>query len=305
MSKKPNQKQKAELHPRNKNRDQYDLKAMVESIPDLKHYIIKNKRGDDSINFSNPAAVKMLNTAILNHYYEIKYWEFPDENLCPPIPGRADYIHYIADLLAESNDGNIPKGEKITCLDIGTGASCIYPIIGISEYQWDFIASDTHSQSLKVAEKIVNTNPSLKGKVDLRLQKNPNNIFQGIIHRSEKIDITICNPPFHASMTDAVEGTKRKLRNLKLGNGNAVKRNFSGELNELVYPGGEYRFVANMISESQKFAKNCHWFSSLVSKNENLKKLNKLLQKSSATEVRTIEVKTGNKASRILAWRFY
>ena len=42
----------------------------------------------------------MLNRAILMHHYGVKSWDIPAGYLCPPIPGRADYIHSVADLLA-------------------------------------------------------------------------------------------------------------------------------------------------------------------------------------------------------------
>ena len=144
-------KNEPRLHLRNKNRERYDLSALSTSNPELKTYIIPNakaKFGSETVDFSNPIAVKVLNKAILNHYYGIKNWEFPDENLCPPIPGRADYIHHIADLLSENNFGRIPIGDKITCLDVGVGASCIYPIIGATEYGWKFIGSDIDPKSL-------------------------------------------------------------------------------------------------------------------------------------------------------------
>ena len=186
---------KPTLHPRNKNKGQYDLKALVKVNPDLEKYIKINKLGAETIDFTNPIAVKLLNKSLLNHYYGIQFWKFPDTNLCPPIPGRVDYIHYMADLLGEN--------DNITCLDIGVGASCIYPILGVSEYNWNFIASDIDRKSIATAKKIVSSNPSLKDKVDFRFQENKNQIFKGIINEDDKIDITICNPPFHASKKDA------------------------------------------------------------------------------------------------------
>ena len=146
---------KTRLHPRNKNRNKYDLTSLVKLNPELKQYISPNKYGGKSIEFSNPIAIRILNKSLLNHYYGIKNWDFPEDNLCPPIPGRADYIHHIADLLAENNFGKIPKGDKITCLDIGMGASCIYPIIGNTEYNWKFIASDIDLKSINSARKII------------------------------------------------------------------------------------------------------------------------------------------------------
>ena len=299
-----NQPVKTRLHERNRNRDPYDLDALVNAIPKLKNHIKPNKYGGDSVDFSSPIAVKLLNQALLKHYYGINNWEFPDENLCPPIPGRADYLHYIADLLSESYAGKIQKGNQICGLDVGVGATCIYPIIGISEYDWNFIASDIDPKSIASAQQIINSNPSLKNKVNCRLQKDSTAIFRGIIDRKDKIDFTICNPPFHASIKDAQKGSRRKVRNLSGNKINESKLNFSGAKNELIYEGGEYQFIKNMIRESEEFAKSCFWFSTLVSKQSNLKGIYKLLEKVKPTQSKTIAIGTGNKSSRIVAWTF-
>ncbi|MDH5475797.1 MAG: 23S rRNA (adenine(1618)-N(6))-methyltransferase RlmF [Cyclobacteriaceae bacterium] len=305
MSSEKKQEEKARLHARNKNRERYDLSALIISIPELKKHIMPNKFGVKSVDFSNPLAVKLLNKALLNHYYGIKNWEFSDKNLCPPIPGRADYLHHIADVLGENNFGTIPIGDKITCLDVGLGASCIYPIIGVTEYGWKFIGSDIDTKSIASAQDIVNVNPSIKGKIECRFQKNPKDIFQGIIGKEEKIELTICNPPFHSSLEEAQRGTRRKIKNLSGKKVKTPELNFSGISNELICDGGEYKFIQNMISESKKFAKNCLWFSTLVSKQSNLKGIHQLLEKSETNQVKTIPMGTGNKSSRIVAWTFF
>lgn len=304
MSSEKNLPEKARLHVRNKNRERYDLGALTTSNPELKNYIKPNKIGVASIDFSNPLAVKLLNKAILNHYYGIKNWEFPDENLCPPIPGRADYMHHMADLLGESNFGTIPSGDKITCLDVGLGASCIYPIIGVTEYGWKFIGSDIDPKSIASAQHIINSNASIKDRIECRLQKNSKDIFHGIIGKEEKIELVICNPPFHASIEDAQKGTRRKIKNLSGKKVKTPKLNFAGISNELICDGGEYKFIQNMIRESEKFSKNCYWFSTLVSKQSNLKGIYKLLEKTEANQIERIPMGTGNKSSRIVAWTF-
>ena len=304
MSSEKNQQEKTRMHPRNKNRERYDLEALKHATPELADFVKPNKYGVDSVDFSNPVAVKLLNKALLNHYYGIKNWEFPDENLCPPIPGRADYIHYAADLLRENNFGEIPVGDKITCFDIGVGASCIYPIIGVSEYNWKFIGSDINPKSIALAQKIVNVNPILKDKIECRLQQNPSNIFYGIIGKEDKIDLTVCNPPFHSSSEDAQKGSLRKVRNLTGERTKNPTLNFVGISNELIYEGGEYKFIQNMIKESKNFRKNFYWFSTLVSKQANLKGIYKSLEKVEAIQVKTIPMGTGNKSTRIVAWTF-
>jgi 23S rRNA (adenine1618-N6)-methyltransferase len=249
-------------------------------------------------------AVKLLNKALLSHYYGLENWEFPDENLCPPIPGRADYIHYMADLLCENNFGTIPTGDTITCLDVGLGASCIYPIVGVTEYQWKFIGSDINPLSIESAQNIVNSNSPLKGKVECRLQNNPKNIFQGILGKAEKVDLTICNPPFHSSIEEAQKGTARKTKNLSGKKVNSAELDLAGISKELVYDGGEYRFIQNMIRESKVISKNCYWFSTLVSKQSNLKGIYQLLERAEALQIKMIPLGTGNKSSRIVAWTF-
>lgn len=304
MSSEKEKQEKSRLHPRNKNRERYDLEALSISNPELKFYIQENKFGVESIDFSDPRAVKLLNQAILNHYYGIKKWEFPDKNLCPPVPGRADYLHYIADLLGENNFATTPMGDKITCLDIGTGASCIYPILGVTEYGWQFIASDIDPKSIASAQNIINANLTLKGKITCRLQNNVNNIFQGIINKEEKIDITICNPPFHSSHEEAQKASRRKIKNLSGKNLKNPVLNFAGINNELIYDGGEYQFIHNMIKESRSFSESCYWFSTLVSKQSNLKGIQRLLEEIEASQIKIIPMGTGNKISRIVAWTF-
>lgn len=298
------QQEKARLHPRNKNRERYDLGALVASNPELKAHVIPNKYGVESIDFSKLNAVKLLNKALLNHYYGIKNWEFPDENLCPPIPGRADYIHHMADLLGDGDFSAIPKGDEITCLDVGVGASCIYPILGVTEYGWSFIGSDVDAKSIASSQSIVDSNDALKGKVEFRLQSSPRNILQGIINVDDKIDVVMCNPPFHSSREEAEMGTRRKIKNLS---GKKVKKpelNFAGISNELIFEGGEYEFIRIMINESKSFSKNCFWFSTIVSKQSNVKGIRGLLVKSGTVQIKTIPMGTGNKSSRIIAWTY-
>jgi len=304
MSLEKNKSVKARLHSRNKNRERYDLGALIMSNPELKQYITPNKLGVDSIDFANPIAVKLLNKALLNHYYGIKNWEFPDENLCPPIPGRADYIHHIADVLSESNFGRMPSGDRITCLDVGVGANCIYPIIGVTEYDWNFIGSDIDLKSVAAAQQIIDANTPLATKVICRLQKDPTSIFYGIIGKEDKIDVTICNPPFHASAEDAQKGTRRKVKNLSGKKVKTAQLNFAGISNELICEGGEAQFIQQIIRESKNYSKNVYWFSTLVSKQSNLKGIYKLLEKNQAIQFKTIPMGTGNKSSRIVAWTF-
>jgi len=109
--------EKSGLHPRNPHRFRYDFKKLIESCPELASFVALNKYNNESIDFANPNAVKTLNRALLKYFYGVTDWDIPENYLCPPIPGRADYIHYMADLLSSGNGGVVPRGEQVKVLD--------------------------------------------------------------------------------------------------------------------------------------------------------------------------------------------
>lgn len=285
------------LHSRNVHRDGYDFPALIRSCPELEDYTFHNVQGNLSIDFANPSAVKVLNAALLKHHYGIDYWDFPDEHLCPPIPGRVEYIHILKDLLDASD-----IREERTILDIGTGATCIYPLLGNSTYGWNFIGCDVDEHSLQNAQKIINKN-QLQDVVELRLQKHPKHILRDIINPSEVITATLCNPPFYKNEAEAIANTSRKLKGLGKSS-EATIRNFSGTAKELWYPGGEERFLKHYMTESAEFRSNVRWFTSLVSRKDYVRPMKVVLKKLGVKEVKVLDLSLGNKKSRVVAWTF-
>jgi 23S rRNA (adenine1618-N6)-methyltransferase len=299
------------LHPRSRHRDLYDFKQLMKSCPDLAPFVSPNSHGTDSIDFANTDAVRTLNRAILKHFYGVSNWDIPANYLCPPVPGRVDYIHHVADLLASCNGSVIPRGKSIRVLDIGVGASCIYPIIGHIEYGWSFLGSDIDPIALASAKRIVQSNDQLSRAIQFRLQASPLNIFRGIVTGGDMFDLSICNPPFHASLNEAREGTRRKWKNLGKETaagketGKAPAQNFGGQEIELCCPGGEAAFVRRMITESSMIPSKCLWFSTLISKASNLPGIYHALKKAGTLNIRTIEMAQGQKKSRIVAWTYF
>lgn len=295
---------KKKLHERNKHNMSYNFEKLQRFVPELTSHIIKNPSGIDTIDFAKPESVVLLNKAILMSDYKVTFWEMPKTNLCPPIPGRADYIHYIADLLAETNNQNIPTGKRVKILDLGIGANAIYPIVGVAEYGWEFVGSEVDNDSIKTAKNIIENNPHLKQNVNIRKQESKRNILKNIVQEKEYFDVVICNPPFFKSKEEVLAKTTQKLKNLGKEIVGKPVQNFSGQNNELWCEGGEKAFITNYIYESKHFKSQSLWFTSLVSNKENLKPLQTLLKKSEAKEVRIINMEQGNKVSRILAWKF-
>ena len=298
------------MHNRNRHRKGYNFKALVKVESTLSKFIIKNKfNGQDTINFSDPVAVKTLNLALLKCHYQISFWDIPDGYLCPPIPGRVDYLHHLKDLLSQTPNQFLPQNNAINVLDIGTGASCIYPILGQREYDWHFVASDIDPVSIKVAKHIVLANKGLENSVHCRLQTNENHIFSGIINDDEFYHLTLCNPPFHKSIADASEGTSRKWQNLNkiksVGETQLTTLNFGGQKAELWCNGGELAFIGKMIKESKQYHHQVLWFTCLVSKKQHLSKLKLLLKKAKARHIKVINMAQGQKISRFIAWSFF
>ncbi len=285
------------LHKNNKHSKGYDFDILVKSSPKLEEFVFTNTYGNVTIDFAKPKAVKALNKALLKQHYGIDYWDFPDENLCPPIPGRVEYIHLLNALLKRSG-----VKEDIIILDIGTGATCIYPLLGQAEYDWNFIGSEIDKKALDNAKLIVEKN-KLSNHIKLRFQDNQQSILTNVLHPSEKVTATICNPPFYKNEDEANEKTLMKQKGLGKQTDKVV-RNFSGTAKELWYPGGEKAFVHNYLYQSSLLKTNCFWYTCLVSKTQHVLSMEASLKKLGATDFKILQLSLGNKISRVVAWTF-
>ncbi len=304
----------ASFHPRNRHQGRYDFPQLLAAYPALQAFVRPNAYADVSIDFADPQAVRALNAALLAQHYGIHDWQIPPQYLCPPIPSRADYVHHLADLLAAGNKGSIPTGSTVRLLDIGTGANCIYPLIAQREYGWQVVGSDIDADAIAAAQKILDANEIAPDQIELRLQRDRNVIFKGVVQSSERFHLSLCNPPFHATMAEAQAGTRRKVGNLgKAGPSKSKDKgtglgkaplNFGGQANELVCAGGEEGFILRMIEESARIPQQCLWFTSLVSKAATLPALSRALHRVGVAQSQVIKMKHGQKESRVLAWSF-
>lgn len=292
------------LHPRNRHQGRYDFPALIAASPELAAFVVRNVHGDDSIDFADPAAVRALNRALLKQVYGVSGWDIPPGYLCPPIPGRADYLHCLADLLAEDNGGVIPHGPAICALDIGVGANCVYPLIGQAEYGWRFVGVDIDKAALRNAQAIIDANDGLSQRIALCRQPSADAIFRHVVRDDDVFDLSLCNPPFHASPEEAGAGSRRKWQNLgKSGRGGGEPvLNFGGRHAELWCPGGEAAFVSRMIAESAHIPERCLWFSSLISRSASLPAVYRALKRAGVRDSRTIDMAQGQKQSRLVAW---
>ena len=291
------------MHPRNRHRDGYDFVVFAERTPELARFIKAHPVAGLTIDFSDPLAVMTLNRALLRDY-GVDHWEIPSGYLCPGVPGRADYVHTLADLLASDGDGELPTGEDVRVLDVGTGANCVYPLIGCAEYGWSFVGTDIDLAAIDSARAILTANPKFGSKILVRAQTFESSIFTGILRSNDRFTASMCNPPFHASAEAATAGVQRKIRNLGTAQRERFVLNFGGQSHELWCRGGEPAFIRRLIAESAQYPQACRWFTTLVSKSSTLPVLDHELNAVPVREVRRFDLTQGQKKSRIVAWTF-
>lgn len=103
----PSNKAIPTIHPRNRYADQIpDFAALARGFPELQQYV-RNHNGKASIDFRDAHACKCLTKALLHDDFNIT-WDIPNGQLVPPLANRANYIHWLEDLLKLS----APEGSQ-------------------------------------------------------------------------------------------------------------------------------------------------------------------------------------------------
>jgi len=290
------------LHPQNPHAGGYNMTALVQSYPALAGFLLTTPRGEQSINFADPLAVKTLNQALLAHHHQLPHWDLPAGYLCPPVPGRLDYLLHLADLLKSQHRGKMPKSRQFRLLDVGCGANLIYSLLAARQFGWQVLASDVDQGALQHATRLLEQH-QLAGKIELRAQARTQDIFDRLLKPGEYLDVTLCNPPFHRSAEEAAAGSARKRANLGLAD-DAAALNFAGLSHELWCDGGELAFILRMMQQSVAVGQQVYWFTCLVSKKEHLPQLQSKLTQLGVTGQQVVEMAQGHKQSRFIAWTF-
>ena len=282
------------MHPDNPFEKEYNFNGLIQSHPELSEFIIVGKSDRKSIDFGDSKAIIALNTALLKRTFDVN-WELKPGHLCPALPGRLDYLIHVKDLLGA------PSEKLITMLDIGTGASLIYPLLATAAFDWNCTASEVDIDSIEFAKKLLLLNPNLKT-TTLRNQRFKSKIFHHVMEENDYFDLVVCNPPFYKTQSEAEQRNIRKNKNLH--NNESISHNFGGHSNELWYKGGEEAFIKTMASESASYGSQVGWFTCLISNSEHVKTLKRYVRKANPTELRVVEMEQGNKKSRFIAWTF-
>ncbi|XP_021286006.1 methyltransferase-like protein 16 homolog [Herrania umbratica] len=322
--------ERPKIHPRNKYSDnQPDFSLLASLYPSFKDFVFYSREGRPRIDWTDFNATRELSHVLLLHDHGLHWW-IPDGQLCPTVPNRSNYIHWIEDLLSSDI---IPKtnsnGDNVRGFDIGTGANCIYPLLGASLLGWSFVASDMTDVALEWAERNVKSNPHISELIEIRNARcSPNNptpeglnngesvyseegegllsssigmpasedksyhgppILLDVVRDGERFDFCMCNPPFFESIEEA---------------GLNPKTSCGGTLEEMVCPGGEKAFITRIIEDSVVLKQSFRWYTSMVGRKVNLKFLISKLREVGVTIVKTTEFVQGHTCRWGLAWSF-
>jgi len=191
---------------------------------------------------------------------------------------------------SSKDDANLRRPtdtKQISGIDIGTGASCIYPLLGKRIYNWSFLATDIDPVSLEYATKNIAMN-NWEDKIETRLATE-GNILSGVIQPEERFDFCMCNPPFFSDLSET---------------GLSDKTVCTGTSGELVTQGGEQEFVAQIIEDSLVMKDQIKWYTSMLGRKASLKPLLSLLQKRRIVNTRTTEFFQGRTTRWGIAWSF-
>ncbi|KAI8944833.1 hypothetical protein F4801DRAFT_161957 [Xylaria longipes] len=251
------------------------------------------------LDFTNPAAVMQLTKTLLKEDFGLRI-NLPPDRLCPPVPNRHNYILWLKDLLDSTSPSYSEQYEperKVTGLDIGTGASLIYPLLGCAQRStWYFVATDVDAESLSSARANARLN-HLESRIRIvdRVPSEPLIPLNDL--DIDSIDFVMVNPPFYVSDTELLDAAAQKSR--------PPHSVCTGAPVEMVCEGGEVRFVQRMIDESLVLRERVQWYTAMLGKQSSLEILIEALKKHKINNLAVTTFIQGSKTRRWgLAWSF-
>ncbi|KAK9893468.1 hypothetical protein P389DRAFT_175007 [Cystobasidium minutum MCA 4210] len=286
------------MHPRNIYSTPPDFSQLAEAVPSLKPFIKFNKHGGPTIDFKDPEALRILTKALLLRDFDRDVY-LPEDRLCPPVAGRLDYILYLQDVVRHHRQTLADFGESsastdIVGLDIGVGASAIYPLLFTAiDDNVRMEGTDVNSDSLQDAYRNVQHNGATD-RITLLQTAPEDDFFAAALRTTPHLDFTMCNPPFYASDEEMQRLTEDKDL--------PPHATCTGAPNEMVTAGGEEAFVARMITESRGHGTRVSWFSSLLGKASSIICLVKELAQAGCNNYGLIESSPSHTHRWILLW---
>ncbi|XP_030759500.1 U6 small nuclear RNA (adenine-(43)-N(6))-methyltransferase [Sitophilus oryzae] len=279
------------MHPRNIYKSPPDFKALAVEFSEFKNHVKLDIAGKTVFDFKDPEALRALSRALLKKDFDLDV-EIPKTKLIPTIPLRLNYILWIEDLLEFVERENDIKG-----IDIGTGASCVYPLMAAKKNKWFLLATETDKDSIACARSNVDKN-NLSSFIKV-LETTGDTLLTDIIKEDEEYDFCMCNPPFFSSTQELHPFFKSRTRNRP-----HPKNAFVASVNEVVAKGGEVEFIQKLIAESKVLGDRVKLYTTMVGQKSDLPALKKSLRDINIHSFKEAEFCQGNTTRWGLAWTF-
>ncbi|KAI0889499.1 uncharacterized protein GGS22DRAFT_176810 [Annulohypoxylon maeteangense] len=252
------------------------------------------------LDFANPKSVMQLTKTLLKLDFGLLV-DLPTDRLCPPVPNRHNYILWLKDLIDSSCPLSLDSNEparKVTGLDVGTGASLIYPLLGcVQRPSWSFIATDVDSKSLAYARNNAQLN-SMSPRIRVVNRNITDCLIPLVEFGLESIDFVMVNPPFYTSKTELEDLASQKSR--------PPNSACTGAPIEMVCAGGEVGFVRRIIDESLVLREKVQWYTAMLGKQSSLEVLISILKTHGVTNYAVNAFVQGKKTRRwAIGWSFH
>ena len=311
---------------RNDDAIEEDFEKLAQKYPNFRQqwHAVRAKQQQTGGSFSSVVTQEFnieLTRALMDSRFGVSLPSLPSDRLCPPVPNRFAYVQWLKNdllpLLCETNDYfTSMETLKYRGIDIGTGSSCIYPILFTSNNnEWKMIATEIDAYSVESARANVKAN-QLQDRIQIHLVKPTLAQQKGserggsdatssggpssggpIVRALEccndsSFDFVMVNPPFFdtaASMEPRADNRDRTPMTCYEGS----------------YPGGEVGFLCDMIRDSLLSRERIGWYSAMCGKKSSFTRLTQILvHLLGPGHVQSMEYSPGYMTRWFLAWTF-
>ncbi|PNF30379.1 hypothetical protein B7P43_G13417 [Cryptotermes secundus] len=281
------------MHPRNIYKTRPNFKELATSYPEFRKFAKQDITGKVTIDFKNQEALRALTTTLLHKDFGLRV-EIPLNHLVPALPLRLNYLLWLEDLLhlsVKSREGQT-RG-----VDIGCGASCIYPLLATTMKKWKMLATEIDHESVECARRNVACN-DYEDFITVK-QVEAGTILKGALDMDDAYDFTMCNPPFFSCEREADSSSKSRSSSRTL-----PRNGRTGSLSDIVVKGGEVAFILQMIQESAELRYKVKIYSTMVGLKSNFNVLKSELEKAGVASSTHTEFSQGHTTRWGLAWTF-
>ncbi|VDO27092.1 unnamed protein product [Haemonchus placei] len=298
------------MHPRNPYKDKPpDFNDLATRFADFRAHCTLGSNGRVFVNFQEDGAVRSLAKALLKKDFDLEI-ELPHGCLVPRVPQRLNYILFIEDLLKLNH-----IEDDIVGIDIGTGASCVYALLGARWAGWKFIATEANDEAANTANGNVVRNQLSHLVRVVHVNEHSQTLIKDLTRQFSDLQFSfcMCNPPFFESCeTDkrfSVDTASGAMLNECAVDSSEAERApprsaTVARRGELEVEGGEVAFVGRLIDDSVLLQTQVSIYTTMLGKKSSVNALCRRLSRIDGVRYTVSTLSQGRTQRWVLAWTF-